>query len=563
MPTTDDSSISRRQALAAALVAVFVVAIAVWRATVGLSFYDDSYYVSVPWRLASGARLFVDELSAQSLGELISVPFVLAYRFAFGLTGIVLALRLFYVALASGACALAYRLLRPSVRPLVIVVALSLPLLAPPYHVLAPSYNTIAVLCFMLSVVAGFAAIRDSSWRLAAFAGVAAALGAASYPPFALGAVVLLVTFGVLGGWRLFLAMAAGAAAAGVVFAASVLIAASPASISHALSYSRGSIDVHTTFGHKLQMTLDRTAWALSRFALLPMWALAIAASIPFGSARFRSVALALIPVMAALPGVLLLFAGDKITFGTAAPTWLITATAGLLIPASVWTFRAGRADLRRLLTLAAPFSATAYLTVALVTSSSWNRGLPAIGLVPLSIGLLLCWATALAEDSGSITLAIGVATALVAVSGLLFATAWADVSIWIPHARVASGPYAGISAGTARRDEVLALTEAGKRLVKPGSRVTFLGEREAYLLVGGVPYTPLTWLLPSAPDSEVLNYYARNGGPADVVFVDDYGITKQGGTAKAALKDPLYAYVLANYRQVDRVAKFSVFVRP
>jgi hypothetical protein len=49
---------------------------------------------------------------------------------------------------------------------------------------------------------------------------------------------------------------------------------------------------------------------------------------------------------------------------------------------------------------------------------------------------------------------------------------------------------------------------------------------------------------------------------PAQVVFVDELAIAREGGYAGGKAIDPLLAYVLANYHKMGSVADFGVFVR-
>ena len=94
---------------------------------------------------------------------------------------------------------------------------------------------------------------------------------------------------------------------------------------------------------------------------------------------------------------------------------------------------------------LATPFSAVGYLTVAYVTNSSWNRGMPAIALAPLVVGILLCWGTSLAEEGGSWLFWSGAGITLLVAFALLFSTAFADDSFWQRQTRVTGGAYAGL----------------------------------------------------------------------------------------------------------------------
>ena len=93
-----------------------------------------------------------------------------------------------------------------------------------------------------------------------------------------------------------------------------------------------------------------------------------------------------------------------------------------------------------------------------------------------------------------------------------------------------------------------------------PGSTVVFLGQRAAYMLVGGRAYTNVTWLTPTHADGATISYYERHGGLPTVAFVDDIDIRREGGYARARLVDPLLALVLADYRLVGRAADLRVY---
>ena len=189
------SVIDQREARVAGAVATGVVAIVLFRAVFGASLYDDTYYVTTALRFANGARPFAEEMSLQALGQLLSVPFVWAWQATFGLTGIMLAVRIYYVALATGAAAVTYRLLRPTLRPAAAAVAVTLPLLAPPYHLLMPTYNTMAVLAFTLAIALGFGALRDGHTAPAVWSGVLLAVGPLAPPALTVPAPRVFVQF--------------------------------------------------------------------------------------------------------------------------------------------------------------------------------------------------------------------------------------------------------------------------------------------------------------------------------------------------------------------------------
>jgi hypothetical protein len=130
-PALKGLRIERGVVLAVALVVVCLIAL---RSTFGVSFYDDSHYVTVCLRMSQGARPFADEMSVQSLGFLPATAFVWVYTHLAGTTGLVTAFRLFYVALATGVGYFTYSRLRETFHPLVAALAVALPLLCPPFN---------------------------------------------------------------------------------------------------------------------------------------------------------------------------------------------------------------------------------------------------------------------------------------------------------------------------------------------------------------------------------------------------------------------------------------------
>ena len=562
-PLADTPAPARREHRLLVLAVLAVVALAAYRASVGSSFYDDTFYAVTPWRFAHGARFLIDELSLQTPAAWVSVPLVWFWERVAGLTGIVLAIRLLWVALAVAGAAVAIRALRGSAGVGVAAIAVVLPLLAPPYHVFAPTYNTVSSLLLTLAVVLGFAATRDRSASAAAWAGAATAFGAAAYPPLAPAALVLLCTFVVVArSWRLAWHAVVSAVVVGAVAAALLLWRTSLADLQHAIAFGSTNVASFQTPLSKFSWVFGNTGSALVQPLLWPMWVLAIVASVPRVPARWRTLALALVPVAAAVPGVRLLLLGDHLTFGTSAQSWLIVASAGLLAPCVLATRRLGRADLLRLLVLAVPFAAVGYLTVAYVTNSSWNRGMPEIALAPLTVGILLCWATSLAEEGSAHLLWAAPLAAVLVAFVLLFSTVFVSDSFWDTQVRVASGAYAGLLVSPAQDARLAALATRAPRWVKPQTRVTFLGEEEAYLAAGGRPLTPAAWLFLGNGDAAALAYFERIGATPDAVLVSDADVAAAGGLALVSASDPMLSWVASHYREADDIGGFRVYVR-
>jgi hypothetical protein len=397
---------------------------------------------------------------------------------------------------------------------------------------------------------------------LAACAGGALALGAAAYPPLALAALALLATFVVLAReWRLAAFATLTSLGVGLVVGALLLGHVSVPDIQAALALGSANVASFSSPLGKMQWVFGNTAGALVSPWLWPMWALAVFSSVARVPRHARTIALALLPVAAALPGAALLARGEHLAFGTSAGSWLITLCAGALVPSALAVRRLGREDLLRLLVVAAPASAVGYVTVAYFTNSTWSRGMPAIALAPLAVGILVCWGTALAEEGGRRALGSAAVAALLVAFALLYATVFSDAPLTEPHVRVTQGAYAGLLTGVAHRDALEELAERSPRWVKPDSRVTFLGQAEAYLAAGGTPYTPAAWLYLGPGNSAGIRYFEREGHLPDVVFVNDADVEQAGGYERVPERDPMLRWVLAGYRRVDTAGGFGVFV--
>lgn len=553
----------RREGMLTGGLVLAVLLFLTWRATVGASLYDDSYYVVTALRTARGARPFVDELAPQGVAQFVSVPFVAAWNAVAGLTGLVLAVRTYYLVLAAAVGFVVWRCLRPAFGAFVPACAIAVILLAPPYHVLEPSYDTVAELTLLLVVALGFAALRSRSAGTAAAAGAATGLLAVTHPALAPAAVVLVVTFAVLAHDRRLAVVAVGAAVLPVVAAAAWLLATVPAAdAQRALPYAAASVQAGAAPLDRVVSLAGKAAASFAGPWTWPMWALAAAASMPRLGPRVRVLGLVALPVAAALPGAVLLARGDHFSFGVYAPAWVVLFALAASAPVLVAVVRGEpeTEDLRPLLLLAAPAALIGALTIAWVSNASWNRALIVVPLAPLALGILVGWGVLLGRDSRRALYAAS-AIAIVTAAALLTATVWAEFP-GPATARMDHGPYAGIAVTARRRAQLLALEAAGRDYVKPTDKVLFIGEPEGYLLVGGVIDTPAVWLVLGPVDRLVLSDLTARGMLPDVVFVDDTGVNQLGGVATAAAKDPLIALVTSRYSRVGSAAGFTIYRR-
>jgi len=552
----------RTEVYVVSVVAVVVAALAVWRCMFSVGLTDDALYVAMPMRLGEGGRIFFNEMSLQSLGYWVVIPFVKAWKTVIGMNGIVLAVRVFYVFVGGIVALFAYRALRPTFSPAACALAATVPVLAPPYNILGVNYNTSAALPFMLAAALLFASARDGSRTPAIVAGLAVAYAAVSYPPLAPAGLVLLATFAFMTRKKIGPAVAAAVAAtAAVALAATLLVAfSSIADVARTLAYLPKNVTMVGTpidkAGYIAYWTLHSTL--LDRY-LLPLWVLAIVASIPRVSQRVRSVALLLLPFAAASSGVMR-FVNHQNThwFSSLAAGYLIVFLVAATVPVAVRAMVERRTELLSLLRLAAPFTIVAYLLVTYASSAGWWRGSPVIALGPLALAVVAGWAEDVRRGLGPAGLAVGSLCLLLALFGFLFGTSHDDQPPYRLTTFVGSGPYAGITTTPQRAAQMRDFERKARRWVKPGDKVLVQGGPLGYLFADAPMATNQVWLVPGKTDSETVGYFTRTGDTPDVAFVNR-NILTPGSVAT----DPFVGYLTRNYHVVDIAgSEFVVWVR-
>jgi hypothetical protein len=553
-------------AWAIAIAVLALVALTAWRSTFGLSFLDDSYYAGVTLRLAQGARLFADEMYVQSLGFLAAVPFAKLWTAIFGMTGFVAAIRVFYVALASLVGAFMYRVLRPSFGRWAALAAVGAPLLAPPYNLLAVSYDTMAALGMMLALVLCFRALRDSSRWAAAGAGAAAAFACVSYPPFVLVAVTLLVTFAVLArDRRLTGSLAAGAAVVAFGFGAWLLSRASITDFQLTYEYVFGAYSTAGP-GGRLASELGHLWEVLTRTWGVPLWAwYAPALGVSIGCAwisrssperrRMRALLAALLPVALAVEAFANWSAlGRSATVETIGGNFLI-AFVLFALPGIIAGLGTVSADVRRLLVIALPTGLVGFLVVSVLTSAGivWASGIG--GLAPLAMAAVAWWMGEVGRSEWRLAGAAAALGLLLVLAVLLFGTSFRDGAPLTLHQTIGSGPYAGITTTGALGERVAAFEQLTARWVRPATGVLFFEYPGGYVLQRGVMVTNAVWLNVGPVDRITIDYYDRMGRWPDVVFVPSSLLTSSGGSTESRAADPLLAALAARYHVVERSA--------
>jgi len=545
-------------ALALALV---IVAIAAFRSTFGISFADDSFYAAVPLRLALGAHLFTDEATFQATASLLAVPFAAMWHGLFGVSGIILALRLFYVGLATLVGFAVVKSLRPSFGPVMPVAAVSAVLLAPAYYTFAVSYNTATQLAFMLSVGLVFAARRDGSRSLAAGAGALAVLGCVFYPPFVLAALPTAVAAAFVLRQRRLWAWLLGGAAAMIGVAAVWLLATTPfIDLLRTLEFMSDAAYSGNGNSSTILERIATTQSVVGRIARKREWwpaiALGIVVALPLVKGRAKGWLASLLPVAVALPGMLALMRGDTKSFGVPVLSYLLAFTLALIPLAVVSALRRddGSRDRNRLLLLGGVFSAAAIPLVTLSTSSGFFNGMPGVGATPFALAAIVCWLTLILEWAGKRAVMSAVAVLLVIEVALLFSVSFKDGAPLALDRRFTHGAAAGIRT-TAERVEVVETVErrlAG--LTRPGSQLLVVSAPLIYTLTDAKALTYATWLGPGPANIAVLDYYRRVGRTPDIVVVSRSLMTEADDAVPLDSTDPLLTWIAREYEPVEGV---------
>ncbi|MGH8774633.1 MAG: hypothetical protein ACRDWI_05465 [Jiangellaceae bacterium] len=551
---------SRLVRIGAVLLALF----ACWWSTLGADLSDDAHNIALAWRLSLGDAPFVDEMNTQATGAFLAVPFTWLWTQLFGVSGLVLASRLFFVAVAFGVGYLAYRALRTTLRPATAAVAVAAPLMALPYHLGQISYNTMPILGLVLATTAGFAAVLHRDRRWAAIAGAAAAIAVVSFPMVVLGGVLILVAVTLLSRRRnIVAAVVLGGLAVSVPVGLWLLLGVGPSRIGETLRFTLDYQALRVPVSERGRVALDAYTFHLGLRKYWPMWAAAAIAAIPLAPPRIRALAAAGVPVLAAAPGIHHLVNGvPGPAFGKIAGVYAITVSLALLVPVSVWAYQRRRQDIGVLICLSLPAALVTVPLLASTTSSGVGWGVHVIGGSCLFMTLVAGWCEMVAEPAPRARI-LGCAFPVVIIGLLLTFTPFKDGPPWQATTRITTGPFAGITTdagGAARIDETAA---AAQWWVEPDDGVLLYGLAGDYLLTRGHPVTNIMWLGDfGEANRATLDYFERTGRTPDVVLVNHALVDQAGGYEQLADRDPLIAYIVANYHVVDPEASVTTVLR-
>lgn len=142
---------------------VLLLFFSLWKSRYGLGIYDESFYLTIPYRMCHGDKLFLNEWHVSQLSALLQYPLMKLYLLVHpGTDGIVLDFRRIYIAVNFAGGLLAYRRLRKYGVGAAAVVLLYL--LYAPYNIMALSYNSLGLLCGFLCAVYLATAAKNSDY---------------------------------------------------------------------------------------------------------------------------------------------------------------------------------------------------------------------------------------------------------------------------------------------------------------------------------------------------------------------------------------------------------------
>lgn len=547
----------------AALVGVTIlcVLLVAWRLRYGVDWTDEGLYVALPWRFVLGDRPFIEELDLHQTAALITYPFVWAWMRVVGSnTGIVLFLRVLWLAFVSGVAVVGYSLMKRLVAKPLAVACAAIYVVTIPFIVPSPSYNTIGsgLLTVGLALLAIDALAAEGGWARPALAGFAHALAIVAYPTLAVGAAVAIGSLAAIGSltavatrarrWR---ALAAYVSALGAALLATVVLLVSLVGVeqlrvsydytNRAGTYEGGLAKMQSIWESFVQYG----AWRLG----LPL-ALVVAVLLLWD--RWPRARLALL----ALPLISLALTGQT---HTRAPL--------------LWVFSFGVLSLLLLLKrkredplmLAAVIVVPASLAGGLATAYTSNNGLlnAGLGMAPvLLIALPLLLESAL-DDARTPLRPAHVWLAVAALSALLLCMVAVDSSASYRdgppltlRTLVRSGPWAGIYT---RPETALLLQSLRDDVAAAGSKrdrvLIYPGEPGAYLVANRRVAPPALWLAVGSRD--VLDRFYASGRLPDLIVRIDLGRENQREYSKSPLRQ---LQKRARYERVTDRAAYDIY---
>lgn len=540
------------------------------RATLGVDFGDGSHAVELAMRMAQGDVPFRDEMNLQVLGAWPAVPFVWAWLQVFGIDGIVLASRLFYVAFVIGCVALCWRALAPHLGRGTTAVALAVAVIPTAYNQQVISYNTTPGLLYLVAVCTAAAATASSAssggsrWGPSGWAivsGVSVVGAAMSHPVTAPGAVVLVLVSGLLLRRRALLPYLVSVLVAGTVVLTLTVVVWGVPHIVETISFTRDYQRARPGLGARFH------AWEVFYKRQL---------ATPLVAGAFAAALLAAVPRLLRLRIWLLLLAVSMLTFQAAMSdavsrnynlwSWLsgILGTCLVLLllaPATVAALRRGGL-VARVLVLGAVPSLVSTPLLASFTSSAPLWGAAGAALAPALFAVVLATLSWI-RDSGRLGKAALGAVLIGSLVTVHTATSFRDGPPGGLTAVVADGAFAHLRTTPAKRTQIVEDSRAVARCAPPGAGVLGYLYPAAWLLADVRFATPIIWLDDfRGANRTIVDWIERTGRAPVCVVASKRFWPGYGRSQKIIAKDPLVAWILRHYSVTGKTSHLVLLTR-
>lgn len=557
------------------LFSLLVVALIFHRIHYGVDFTDESFYVALAYRFATGDQPFVDEYNlAQVSGALLS-PFISAFlAFNNGQSdGIILFVRYLHLLFSALVAWTVFLSLRRQLAWSVALLVSFVAIVFTPLALHSISYITLGSGFFTLGCFLGLWSVKDfCDRRLPLMAGIAHGLAVISYPTLIIPCLcsLMLTTRRYPREMRfhnaLFFCIGGGLVG---VFPAVILLRAGYANVETALAYVfsfgpqggnaqkfiAGAQIVWDNFPHKVAVAVGMVGIFILRrqdrawtnrllFSMVLIITLALTMSPNLWTSTALPVeSLHLVLNIGLIGPILACFLWEKeLTRHLVWFVWVPSFIAGLAV---CW-------------------------------SSGNGARMAAVGMVPAAIASLVLLALIVAHDDIFQTLAgtriraaVIIALVLSVFLGNQFVGIYRDDPLENLNVEIQAGPYKGIFTTKARDAFLSVLTDDITALSKPQDRILFFDDFPAgYLMSNLRPATPTVWLNPTSAYPTVdrtINekYYRRRGIQPDVVvMLKKFPLHPNHLGLTYPATDPLIRFVRLHYRKAVSKDEYEVYVK-
>jgi len=448
-------------------------------------------------------------------------------------------------------------------------VGVSCGLLDIPYQLPLLSYSSVPVLALVLGIAAGFAVTVTRSWRWAFLLGLVAAGASACVPLLvpAWAAVLLLPLLMVRCRHASFGALA-GVLVVSVPFLAWLLSDPVLSSLRETIDYTLAYQDGRLSPRARLQRATYsyEVLGAQIYVPVLVAIGVALIGCLKSQWSRLRIAGTALGMAWAGLLP-LLSIAGlrPELAFGQTvsalAPVLVLILMAPVLADA-LW--QGQRHELRLLLLSSVP----AVLAVPLLASTTYSGPQYSIhgsGLAGLLLALGSGWIAMCCRTlrAGVPSLGLG-AIPVITMALLLSALPFQEPASWHLGVRIAHGPWSGLVTTPERKASLIGLQSLIERSAPGRQHLMLVGFPGGTLVGQHVVDSNILWLVDyGAANAAVLRWMVRRQRVPDVVLVNTSIEAEAGGTTAWASRDPLRAWIDAEFVVSDGVPGLAtVYVR-